>query len=97
MDAAGATLLPILILLAAAVAAVVVCRLLALPPIVGYLVVGLALGPRTLGSVPDDVLAKLPDVVAHQHEEEPFRARLLILLLGSLAVAEKIRAAARGA
>ena len=46
-------------------------------------------------AVPDDVLAKLPDVVAHQHEEQPLRARLLILLLGSPAVAEKIRAAAR--
>lgn len=56
MDAAGATLLPILILLAAAVAAVVACRLLALPPIIGYLVVGLTLGPRTLGAVPDDAL-----------------------------------------
>ncbi|MFY9315077.1 MAG: monovalent cation:proton antiporter-2 (CPA2) family protein [Burkholderiales bacterium] len=56
MDAAGTTLLPILILLAAAVAAVVACRLLALPPIIGYLVVGLALGPRTLGAVPDDAL-----------------------------------------
>jgi len=56
MDAAGTTLLPILILLAAGVAAVVVCRLLALPPIIGYLVVGIALGPRTLGAVPDDAL-----------------------------------------
>jgi CPA2 family monovalent cation:H+ antiporter-2 len=56
MDAAGTTLLPILFLLAAAVAAVVACRLLALPPIIGYLVVGLTLGPRTLGAVPDDVL-----------------------------------------
>jgi CPA2 family monovalent cation:H+ antiporter-2 len=56
MDAAGATLLPILILLAAAVAAVVACRLFALPPILGYLVVGLVLGPRTLGAVPDDAL-----------------------------------------
>ncbi|HEY6966266.1 MAG TPA: monovalent cation:proton antiporter-2 (CPA2) family protein, partial [Burkholderiales bacterium] len=56
MDTAGATLLPILILLAAAVAAVVACRLLALPPIIGYLVVGLVLGPRALGSVPDDAL-----------------------------------------
>ena len=54
MDAAGTTLLPILILLAAAVAAVVACRLLALPPILGYLAVGLVLGPRALGAVPDD-------------------------------------------
>jgi CPA2 family monovalent cation:H+ antiporter-2 len=56
MDTTGTTLLPILILLSAAVAAVVACRLLALPPIVGYLVVGLALGPSSLGAVPDDVL-----------------------------------------
>jgi hypothetical protein len=46
-------------------------------------------------AVPDEVLAKLPDVVAHQSEELPLRARLLILLLGRPAVAEKFRA--RGA
>ena len=44
-------------------------------------------------AVPDDVLAKLPEVVAHQYEQPPLRARLLILLLGSTAVAEKIRSA----
>ena len=44
----------------------------------------------------DEVLAKLPEVVAHQHEL-PLEARLLILLLGSAAVTEKIHAAARGA
>ena len=54
MDTAGASLQPILILLAAAVLAVVACRLLALPPIIGYLAVGLALGPRALGAVHDD-------------------------------------------
>jgi putative modified peptide len=48
-------------------------------------------------SVSDEVLAKLPEVVAHQHEEVPLRARLLIFLLGRPAVAEKIRAASRGA
>ena len=47
-------------------------------------------------TVPDDVLAKLPDVVAHQYEQPPLRARLLLLLLGSTAVAEKIRASTRG-
>ena len=46
--------------------------------------------------VPDDVLAKVPDVVAHQYEPPPLRARLLILLVGSRAVAEKIRASTRG-
>jgi CPA2 family monovalent cation:H+ antiporter-2 len=54
MDAAGTSLQPILILLAAAVLAVVACRFLALPPIIGYLAVGLALGPRALGVVHDD-------------------------------------------
>lgn len=44
-------------------------------------------------AVRDEVLAKLPEVVAHQHEQLPLKARLLILLLGSTAVAEKIRAA----
>jgi hypothetical protein len=46
-------------------------------------------------AMPDETLAKLPDVVAHQSEELPLRARLLTLLLGRPAVAEKIRA--RGA
>jgi putative modified peptide len=48
-------------------------------------------------AVPDEVLAKLPDVAAHQYEELPVKARLLMLLLGRPAVAEKIRAATRGA
>lgn len=47
-------------------------------------------------AVSDDVLAKLPDVVAHQYEQPPLRARLLILLVGSAAVAEKIRVFTRG-
>jgi putative modified peptide len=48
-------------------------------------------------AVPDDVLALLPEVVAHQHEQLPLKARLLILLLGSTAVAEEIRSASRSA
>jgi putative modified peptide len=44
-------------------------------------------------AVPHEVLAKLPEVVAHQHDEQPLRVRLLILLLGSTAVAEKLRGA----
>jgi putative modified peptide len=48
-------------------------------------------------AVPDEVLAMLPEVVAHQLEQLPLKARLLILLLGSSAVAEKIRSATRGA
>ena len=54
MDVTDASLQPILILLAAAVLAVVACRILALPPIIGYLAVGLALGPHALGAVHDD-------------------------------------------
>jgi hypothetical protein len=48
-------------------------------------------------AVPDEVLAKLPEVVGHQYEQPPLKARLLILLLGSTAVAAKIRAATGGA
>ena len=48
-------------------------------------------------AVPDDVLAKLPDVVAHQDEQLPLKARLLMLLLGSTTVVEKIRSPTRGA
>ena len=48
-------------------------------------------------AVPDEVLAKLPDVVAHQSDQLPLEARLLILLLGRPAVIDKIRAAARRA
>jgi len=48
------TLLLILLLLAASVVVVTVCRTLRLPPILGYLVVGIALGPNALGVVPND-------------------------------------------
>jgi len=44
----------ILILLASAVVAVVACRLARLPPILGYLAVGMTVGPHGLGWVPDD-------------------------------------------
>jgi CPA2 family monovalent cation:H+ antiporter-2 len=44
----------ILVLLAASVVVVVVCRLVRLPPILGYLVVGVAVGPHALALVPDD-------------------------------------------
>lgn len=47
-------LILILELLAAAVVVVVVCRLVRLPPILGYLAVGIALGPHALGVVPLD-------------------------------------------
>jgi CPA2 family monovalent cation:H+ antiporter-2 len=48
------TLQLILLLLAAAVVALVVCRLVRLPPILGYLCVGIVVGPHALGWVPDN-------------------------------------------
>src|SRR5512146_726350 len=53
MDATGIALQPVLVLLASSVLAVVACRSLSLPPIVGYLVTGLVLGPRALGLIED--------------------------------------------
>jgi CPA2 family monovalent cation:H+ antiporter-2 len=47
------TLQLILVLLGAAVFVVVICRLVRLPPILGYLMVGLAVGPHALAWVPD--------------------------------------------
>jgi CPA2 family monovalent cation:H+ antiporter-2 len=47
------TLQLILVLLAAAVVVVVVCRLVRLPPILGYLLVGMSVGPHALAWVPD--------------------------------------------
>src|SRR5919202_6304487 len=43
------SLASVLVLLAASVAAVALCRVLKLPALVGYLVTGLALGPHALG------------------------------------------------
>ncbi len=48
------TLKLILILLAAAVVVVVVCRQVRLPAILGYLLVGIAVGPHGFAWVPDD-------------------------------------------
>jgi len=53
MDYTADPLPPVLILLASGVAAVVLCRILRLPAMVGYLVTGLALGPHALGLVAD--------------------------------------------
>ena len=58
MAAADGALLPILMLLAAAVLAVVACRLAALPPLLGYLAVGLVLGPHAVAAVPDDATTR---------------------------------------
>jgi CPA2 family monovalent cation:H+ antiporter-2 len=52
MDHAVVSLQSVLFVLASAVAAVAICRSLALPPMIGYLVTGLALGPYALGLVP---------------------------------------------
>jgi len=53
MDAAGIALQPVLVLLASSVLAVVACRSLQLPPIIGYLATGLLLGPHALGLISD--------------------------------------------
>ncbi len=53
MDSAGLALLPVLALLACGVLAVVACRFLRLPPMIGYLATGVALGPHALGLVAD--------------------------------------------
>ena len=53
MDAAGVSLQPVLVLLACAVLAVVGFRSLHLPPMLGYLVTGLVLGPHAFGLIPD--------------------------------------------
>jgi CPA2 family monovalent cation:H+ antiporter-2 len=51
MDHAAVLLQSVLIVLACAVAAVVICRSLKLPAMIGYLATGLALGPFALGLV----------------------------------------------
>src|SRR6476661_7384861 len=52
------TLLLILLLLAASVVVVAVCRAARQPPILGYLLVGIALGPHALGVVADDAATR---------------------------------------
>jgi CPA2 family monovalent cation:H+ antiporter-2 len=53
MEAAGVSLQPVLVLLACAVFAVVGFRSLHLPPMLGYLLTGVVLGPYALGLIPD--------------------------------------------
>ena len=43
----------LLILLAVAVGVVVLCRILRLPAMLGYLIVGILIGPHMLGWIPD--------------------------------------------
>src|SRR3954454_2519444 len=52
------TLLLILLLLAASVIVVAICRAARLPPILGYLLVGIVLGPHALAVVPDDAATR---------------------------------------
>jgi CPA2 family monovalent cation:H+ antiporter-2 len=47
------SLSPVLILLATAVLVVVVCRILSLPVMLGYLAVGILIGPHAFGWIPD--------------------------------------------
>src|ERR671919_1154149 len=51
MDHSAVALQSVLVLLASSVLAVAVCRSLRLPPMIGYLVTGIALGPHALGVV----------------------------------------------
>jgi CPA2 family monovalent cation:H+ antiporter-2 len=53
MDATSFALFPVLVLLAGGVLAVVACRSLGLPPVIGYLAAGVAIGPHALGLVSD--------------------------------------------
>jgi len=48
----------VLVLLASAVLVVALCRWLNLPPVLGYLLVGAAIGPRALDVVPDSATAR---------------------------------------
>src|SRR5687768_18137788 len=51
MDHSAVALQSVLIVLALSVLAVAACRTLRVPPIIGYLLTGLALGPHALGVV----------------------------------------------
>jgi hypothetical protein len=46
-------------------------------------------------TAPDDVVARVPEVVAHRLQQLPLDARLLTLLLESKSVVERIRVTAR--
>ncbi len=45
--------------------------------------------------VPDEVRARMSEVVAHHQQELPLKAHLLILLLGNTSVTERMRTAPR--
>ena len=62
MDSSAVSLQSVLVLLASAVVAVALCRSLRLPPIVGYLAAGVALGPHAAGLLSNrDELRHLAD------------------------------------
>ena len=62
MESAAVSLQSVLVLLASAVVAVALCRSLRLPPIVGYIAVGVALGPHAAGLLSNrDELRHLAD------------------------------------
>jgi len=52
------TLQSVLVLLATAVLVVVVFRSIRLPPLLGYLIVGVAIGPHALAWIPDTAEAR---------------------------------------
>ena len=52
------TLQLLLVLLATSVLVVVACRLFRLPPVLGYLIVGVAVGPHLLGWFPDNATVR---------------------------------------
>ncbi len=54
----SAALVPIVVLLAAAVAAVAACRIAGISPLLGYLAVGIALGPGALGVISQDAMTR---------------------------------------
>src|SRR5262245_49754302 len=63
MDHTADSLQSVLILLASGVAAVVLCRSLRLPPLIGYLVTGVVLGPHAIGLAADrDAIHNLAEV-----------------------------------
>jgi CPA2 family monovalent cation:H+ antiporter-2 len=62
MDSAAVSLQSVLVLLASAVLAVALCRSLRLPPIIGYLAAGVALGPHAAALLADrEELRRLAD------------------------------------
>ena len=70
MDSA-VSLQSVLVLLASAVVAVALCRSLRLPPIVGYLAAGVALGPHAAGLLSNrDELRHLADFGAGQSDAD---------------------------